>query len=294
MYYDKTLKNKIISFLKFAFIPLFAFAVVVIIPFILGVYMTFTNSTGTSISGEFVGLSNYIFVFKDEQFWISLAKTFEYTFWVLIFTNLLAFSLALLVTSGIKGQNVFRTGFFTPNLIGGVILGFIWQFIFTRILLFLGENFNIALFDSSWLVDPTKALWALIIVGVWQNSGYMMLIYISGFQNIPNSLIEAAGLDGASKMQILTKIKIPLMMQSFTISVFLTLKNAMMVYDTNLSLTKGGPFRKTELISMNVYNEAFVYQNYGPGQAKAIILFLIVAIIAIAQVSIMKKKEVEA
>lgn len=294
MYYDKTLKNKIISFLKFAFIPLFAFAVVVIIPFILGVYMTFTNSTGTSISGEFVGLSNYIFVFKDEQFWISLAKTFEYTFWVLIFTNLLAFSLALLVTSGIKGQNVFRTGFFTPNLIGGVILGFIWQFIFTRILLFLGENFNIALFDSSWLVDPTKALWALIIVGVWQNSGYMMLIYISGFQNIPNSLIEAAGLDGASKMQILAKIKIPLMMQSFTISVFLTLKNAMMVYDTNLSLTKGGPFRKTELISMNVYNEAFVYQNYGPGQAKAIILFLIVATIAIAQVSIMKKKEVEA
>ncbi|MBP1042673.1 sugar ABC transporter permease [Vagococcus sp. BWB3-3] len=294
MYSEKSLFEKLKTFGIFGAIPVFVFVTVVIIPFFLGLYMTVTNSTGTDISTQFVGLKNYADAFKDELFWQSLGLTFKYTFWSLILTNLLAFVLALLVTSGFKGQNFFRMGFFTPNLIGGVILGFIWQFVFSKLLVFIGTSFNIEFISHSWLSDPTKALWALIIVGIWQNSGYMMLLYIAGLTGIPQSLNEAASLDGANNWQVLTKIKIPMMIPSFTISIFLTLQRSFMVYDTNLSLTKGGPYRSTEMISMHVYNDAFLYQNYGTGQAKAIILFIIVATIAITQVAVMKRKEVEA
>lgn len=294
MYSEKSLIEKLKVFGIFGAIPVFVFVTVVIIPFLLGIYMTVTNSTGTDISTQFVGLKNYSEAFKDELFWQSLGLTFKYTLWSLILTNLLAFLLALLVTSGFKGQNFFRMGFFTPNLIGGVILGFIWQFVFSKILVFLGTSLNLDFISHSWLSDPNKALWALIIVGIWQNSGYMMLLYIAGLTGIPQSLSEAASLDGANSWQILTKIKIPMMIPSFTISIFLTLQRSFMVYDTNLSLTKGGPYRSTEMISMHVYNDAFLYQNYGTGQAKAIILFLIVAAIAITQVVVMKRKEVEA
>jgi raffinose/stachyose/melibiose transport system permease protein len=288
------LLEKLKRFGIFAAIPVFVFITVVAIPFLLGIYMTVTNSTGTNISTEFVGLKNYIDAFNDKVFWNSLILTFKYTFWALLLTNVIAFALALLVTSGFKGQNFFRMGFFTPNLIGGVILGFIWQFIFTRILVYIGDGVGSELLANSWLADPKMALWALVLVGVWQNSGYMMLLYIAGLTGIPESLTEAASLDGANNWQILRKIKIPMMLPAFTTSIFLTLQRSFMVYDTNLSLTKGGPYRSTEMISMHVYNEAFLYQNYGTGQAKAIILFLIVAAIALTQVGIMKRKEVEA
>lgn len=294
MYSEKKLIDKMKVFCIFAAIPVFVFLTVVIIPFVVGIFMTVTNSTGTNISTEFVGFKNYLDAFSDPKFLESIILTFKYTFWSLILTNLIAFVLALLVTSGFKGQNFFRMGFFTPNLIGGVILGFIWQFVFSRILVYLGSSFDIGLFNSSWLADPDKALWALIIVGIWQNSGYMMLLYIAGLSGIPQSLIEAAELDGANSWQILKKIKLPMMLPSFTISIFLTLQRSFMVYDTNLSLTKGGPYSSTELISMHIYNDAFLYQNYGMGQAKAIILFAIVATIALTQVAVMKRKEVEA
>lgn len=294
MYSEKSFFEKLKVFGLFGAIPVFAFLTVVIIPFLLGIYMTITNSTGTDLSVDFVGMKNYIEAFTDQRFWETLVFTFKYTFWSLILTNLIAFILALLVTSGFKGENFFRMGFFTPNLIGGVILGFIWQFIFARILVYMGSSLDIGFLSNSWLSDPKSALWALIIVGIWQNSGYMMLLYIAGLAGIPKSLTEAASLDGANSWKILTKIKIPMMIPSFTISIFLTLQRSFMVYDTNLSLTEGGPYRSTELISMHVYNEAFLYQNYGTGQAKAIILFLIVAAIAITQVAVMKRKEVEA
>ncbi|MGX6971158.1 carbohydrate ABC transporter permease [Vagococcus bubulae] len=281
-------------FLLFAAIPIFVFLTVIIVPFLLGIYMTLTKSTGTNISTEFIGFKNYTDAFKDPIFWDSLKLTFQYTFWSLILTNVIAFCLALIVTSGFKGQNFFRMGFFTPNLIGGVILGFIWQFIFARILIYIGQGTGIELLSNSWLSDPKMALWALVIVGVWQNSGYMMLLYIAGLSGIPNSLVEAASLDGANNWQILKNIKLPMMIPSFTISIFLTLQKSFMVYDTNLSLTKGGPYRSTEMISMHVYNDAFLYQNYGTGQAKAVILFLIVASIAVTQVVVMKRMEVEA
>lgn len=293
MYNEKNAWEKLKVFSTFALVPLLAFTVVVVIPFILGLYMTFTNSTGANISFEFSGIKNYITAFSDKLFWDSLWVTFKYVLLSIVLTNVVAFALALLVTSGMKGQNAFRLGFFTPNLIGGIILGFIWQFIFSRVIIHIGEALHLEIFSSSWLAEPGKAFWTLVIVGIWQSSGYMMLIYIAGLMGISQSLIEAADLDGASKWGQLVRIRIPLMVPAFTISLFLTLQRSFMVYDTNLSLTKGGPFRSTELISMHVYNEAFMYQNYGSGQAKAIILFAIVAIIAILQVSIMKRLEVE-
>lgn len=276
----------------FAFIPLFAFSVVIVIPFLMGLYMTFTNSTGVSGATEFVGLSNYKVAFSDAEFWSSLALTFKYVIVTVVLTNVIAFALALLVTSGFKGQNIFRTGFFTPNLIGGVILGFIWQFIFAKVFVSIGQAMDIKILSASWLAEPQKAIWTLVIVGVWQSSGYMMLIYIAGIMGISRSVVEASYIDGASPLRQLINIKIPLMVPAFTISLFLTLQRSFMVYDTNLSLTRGGPYKSTELIAMHVYNDAFLSQNYGSGQAKALILFVMVAVIAVSQVVIMKRMEV--
>ncbi|MFN3568540.1 MAG: carbohydrate ABC transporter permease, partial [Caldimicrobium sp.] len=196
-------------------------------------------------------------------------------------------------TSGIRGQNIFRTIFFTPNLIGGIILGFIWQFIFHNALPYLGRHLGISIFSESWLATPEKAFWALVVVTVWQYSGYMMMIYIAGFVGIPQDLIESATIDGAGKFTLLTKVILPLMVPSFTICLFLSLQRSFMVYDLNLALTKGGPFKSTELVAMHIYNEAFLSQNYGIGQAKAFILFITVAIITLIQVYLSKKAEVE-
>ncbi|WP_416147576.1 carbohydrate ABC transporter permease [Salipaludibacillus sp. HK11] len=294
MYNERNFSDKFKVFATFAAIPLFAFLVVVLLPVVTGIAMTFTTWTGFSGSlMDFVGLTHYRDAFADALFWDSISVTFKYVLFTLILTNVIAFGLALLVTSGMKGQNFFRMGFFTPNLIGGIILGFIWQFIFARVLVYSGDSPYLDLFSSSWLADPDNAFWVLVIVGVWQSSGYMMLIYIAGLMGINKSLLEAAELDGASAWKQMMKIKIPLMIPAFTISLFLTLQRSFLVFDVNLALTNGGPFRSTELIAMHIYNEAFLYQNYGSGQAKAFILFIIVAIIALSQVGIMKKMEVE-
>ncbi|MBW8351381.1 sugar ABC transporter permease [Bacillus sp. IITD106] len=294
MYNEKRLIDKLKVFGMFAFIPLFAFTVVMLLPLVLGVIMTFTTWTGYSGSlFEFTGIKNYATAFTDKAFWESMGMTFKYVIVTIVLTNVIAFGLAMLVTNGLKGQNFFRMGFFTPNLIGGIILGFIWQFIFTRVIVYFGNSLDLPIFQASWLAETDKAFWTLVIVSVWQSSGYMMLIYIAGLMGIDRSLLEAADIDGANGWVKLLKIKMPLMVPAFTISLFLTLQRSFLVYDVNLSLTKGGPFRSTELIAMHVYNEAFLYQNFGPGQAKAFILFIIVAIIAITQVSIMKKLEVE-
>jgi raffinose/stachyose/melibiose transport system permease protein len=208
--------------------------------------------------------------------------------------NIIAFLLAYALTSGMKGQNFYRAGFFTPNLIGGIILGFIWQFLFSNILVYIGNNFNIPIFSTSWLADPTKALWTLIIVTVWQYSGYLMIIYVAGFMNVPSDILEAASIDGANGFRKLISITLPMMIPSFTVCLFLSLQRSFMVYDVNLALTKGGPYQATEMISMHVYNKAFLSQQYGVGQAEAFVLFLIVAAISLFQVYTTKKMEVEA
>ncbi|MBM7541201.1 carbohydrate ABC transporter permease [Amphibacillus cookii] len=295
MYYEKRISERLKVFGLFGFIPLLVFFLVMIVPFVIGILMTVTTWTGlTGSLFEFIGFENFISAFSDPNFGSSLIATFKYVVFTLVLTNVLGFGLALLVTQGRKGQEFFKLSFFTPNLIGGIILGFIWQFIFSRAFVSVGVELGWGIFSVSWLANPETALWTLIIVSVWQSSGYMMLIYIAGLMGIDKSLMEASLLDGASAFKQLIKVKIPLMIPSFTISLFLTLQRSFLVYDTNLSLTDGGPFRSTELIAMHIYQEAFTYQRFGEGQAKALVLFVIVALIAITQVGIMKKMEVEA
>lgn len=292
MYNEKRFIDKVLTFKLFAAIPLFAFVMVVVVPFFLGLYMTFTNM-GTVVSFEFIGLDNYARAFASQRFWSSFGITFRYVFFTVILANAFGLMLALLVTSGIKGQNAFRVGFFTPNLIGGIILGYIWQFLFIRMLPGLGQSLSIPFISSSWLAHPTTAFWALVVVSVWQQSGYVMLIYIAGLMGVDKSLLEASSLDGAGYLRKLFTIKIPLMIPAFTICLFLTLRNSFIIYDLNLALTDGGPFLSTELITMAIYNEAFTNRNFGVAQVQSLILFIVIAAATIMQVTFLKRKEVE-
>ena len=270
------------------------FFAVVIVPFLYGVYLTLTDWDGVASTKNFIGLRNFAGVVKDSQFWSSLILTFEYVIVVVLLVNVLAFAIAYLLTRGIKGQNFFRAGFFTPNLIGGIVLGYIWQFVFSRAFVSVGESTGWSLFGISWLSTPGKAFAALVLVTVWQLSGYMILIYVAGFMVLSEDVMEAASIDGASGWTQMTHIIMPLMMSSITICLFLTLSRAFMVYDVNLSLTAGGPYGTTEMAAMHVYEKAFTSRQFGVGQAEALILFLVVALISGLQVYFTKKQEVEA
>lgn len=282
------------DFCMFALPGMFCFLAVVIVPFVYGIYLTLTDWNGVSNVKNFIGGQNFLGVFKDAQFWSSLGLTFKYVIAVVILVNILAFAIAYLLTRGIKGQNFFRAGFFTPNLIGGIVLGYIWQFVFSRVFVNIGEKTGWELFGVSWLSDPTKAFVALVVVSVWQLSGYMILIYVAGFMGLDEEVMEAASIDGATGWTRMRSIVLPLMMPSITICLFLTLSRAFMVYDVNLSLTGGEPYGTTEMAAMHVYEKAFTSRQFGVGQAEAIILFIIVACISGLQVYLTKRKEVEA
>ena len=282
------------DFCIFALPGIFCFFAVVLIPFLYGVYLTLTDWNGVSKEKNFIGLANFAGVMKDTQFWSSLALTFKYVIAVVILVNVLAFGIAYLLTREIKGQNFFRAGFFTPNLIGGIVLGYIWQFVFSRVFVNIGESTGWSFFEASWLSDPDKAFLALVVVSVWQLSGYMILIYVAGFMGLSKDVMEAASIDGASGWVKLKNIILPLMMSSITICLFLTLSRAFMVYDVNLSLTAGAPYGTTEMAAMHVYEKAFTSRQFGVGQAEAFILFIIVACISGLQVYFTKKREVEA
>ena len=282
------------DFCGFALPGMFCFFAVVILPFIYGIYLTLTDWNGVSAVKNFVGATNFLSVLKDTQFWSSLVLTFKYVIFVVIIVNVLAFAIAYLLTRGIKGQNFFRAGFFTPNLIGGLVLGYIWQFVFSRVFVGIGEATGWSLFESSWLSDPSLAFAALVLVSVWQLSGYMILIYVAGFMGLNQDVMEAASIDGATGWVKLKSIILPLMMSSITICLFLTLSRAFMVYDVNLSLTAGAPYGTTEMAAMHVYEKAFTSRQFGVGQAEALILFVIVAIISGIQVYLTKRQEVEA
>ena len=280
------------KFLKFAAAPLSIFTIVLVVPFVNGFYYTFTDWDGFEAT-KFVGISNYTKSFQDPTFWSTLRFTSLFVVVSLIAVNVVAFGLALIVTSKLRSKNILRTFFFVPNLIGGVILGVIWQFIFNSALVSLANKYDWTLFKESWLQDTNKAFWALIIVTVWQSSGYMMIVYITGLVSIETEVLEASQIDGASPMRTLLSIKVPLMAQAFTIALFLTLRAGFMAYDVNVALTGGGPFRTTELISMHIFQDAFLNGNFGTGQSKAVIMFLIVAMAALVQVSISKRYEVQ-
>ncbi|THF75864.1 carbohydrate ABC transporter permease [Cohnella fermenti] len=273
---------------------LLVFATVVIVPFLIGIYYSFVTWDGIPANPkEFVGFDNYAELFKDDRFMTSAWHTIEFTVFALILVNVLGLVFSLLVTMKLRVSNAARTMFFMPNLIGGLILGYIWQFIFTDVFKFLGDKTGMDAIFFNWLIHPQTALFAMVIVFTWQMAGYTMIIYIAGIQGIPDELNEAARVDGANLWQRLTRIVFPLLMPSFTICLFLTLSGAFKIFDVNLSLTKGGPSNSTELFAMNIYNEIFGYGHYGLGQAKAIVFFVLVAAVTLTQVIITKKREVQ-
>ncbi len=282
------------AFFLFAGPSVFFFVMTIIVPFCYGLYLTFTDWNGISKTKGFVGFSNYVTAFQDIKFWASLGLTLIFTVISVFLVNYVAFHLARLVTSGIKKQNFFRAAFFTPNLIGGVVLGYIWQFVFGRALVALGDFTGLEFLQKSWLSSTIPAVCALIIVTVWQYSGYMMLIYIAGFMNIPQSLTEASRIDGCTEKQTRKFVVMPLMIPSFMVCIFLSITRCFMTYDLNLSLTEGNPFGSTVMASMYVYRKAFSNKNYGMGQTEAIILFVVCAMVSLLQVYLTKKREVEA
>lgn len=272
---------------------IFVFATVVIIPFFIGIGYSFFDWDGMPLNPKiFVGIDNFVKLFSDTRFINTCVHTVVFTVIAVLLINVLGLTFALIVTSKLKTRNIGRTMLFMPYMIGGLILGYIWKFIFGEAFLAIGEATGLTDIFFSWLLDPVFALFALIIVATWQMAGYIMIIYITGIQGIPEDVIEAASVDGAGFWQILFRIKFPLIMPSFTICLFMTLSNCFKIFDVNLSLTGGGPNNATEMFAMNVYNEIFMMNNFGYGQAKAIVFFLVVAAITLVQVSITKKREV--
>ena len=264
-----------------------AFAIGFVYPFCKGVYLSFCKFKTTS-DAQFIGFGNYIKALNDASFVHSFWYTALFALVSLVFINVLAFAVAYALTQGIKGSNLFRTVFFMPNLIGGIVLGYIWQILLNGIL----TNLGLPLLA----LDAKYGFWGLIILMCWQQIGYMMIIYIAGLQNVPGDLIEAASIDGATSMQTLFKVKLPMVMPSVTICTFLTLTNSFKLFDQNLSLTGGEPAKASQMLALNIYDTIFSRsgaQWKGIGQAKAVIFFLLVVAIALIQLYFTRRKEVQ-
>ena len=264
-----------------------AFCIGFIYPFVQGLYLSFCKFT-TIKKATFIGMKNYLYAVTDDSFWHAFGFTAGFTIVSTILINVIAFSIALALTSKIKGANLYRTVFFMPNLIGGIVLGYIWQILLNCVL---------SLLDKPLLaLNSTYGFWGLIILMLWQQVGYMMIIYIAGLQSIPEDYLEAARIDGASNLQILFKIKIPNVMPSITICTFLTITNGFKLFDQNLALTGGEPAHESEMMALNIYNTFYSRagaQWKGYGQAKAVIFCIMVILISLFQLKVTKSREVQ-
>ncbi len=262
-----------------------AFCIAFLVPFIMGLYLSFCEFRTVS-DAQFVGLQNYIRAFSENSdFLNSLWFTVKFAIASVISINVIAFLLALLLTRGIRGTNLFRTVFFMPNLIGGIVLGYIWQLIINGILYNYGYSIT---------SNATFGYWGLVVLMSWQMIGYMMIIYIAGIQNIPTAILEAARVDGAGPFRTLRSIIIPSVMPSITICLFLTITNSFKLFDQNLALTAGAPSKQTQMVALDIYNTFYGRVGYeGVGQAKAVVFFMLVAVVALLQLYLTRSKEVE-
>ena len=264
-----------------------AFIIGFVVPFAEGLYLSFCKFT-TINKATWVGIGNYIKVFQDAQFWDSLTFTASFTVVSTVLINVLAFAIALALTKGIVGTNVFRTVYFMPNLIGGIVLGYIWNILINCVLSLVGAPLL--------ALNTSAGYWGMIILMCWQQIGYMMIIYIAGLQSIPNELIEAARIDGATPTQTLFRVKIPNVMPSITICLFLTLTNSFKLFDQNLALTGGDPNHATEMLALNIYNNFYARSGAawkGIGQAKAVVFCIMVISISLIQLKLTRSKEVQ-
>ena len=283
----ENMQNKMMKkyFPVFVLPTLLAFTIGFIVPFIIGVYLSFCKFT-TVTDAKFVGLQNYVKIFtEDGTFGHALWYTTAFTVVSVVLINVIGFAVALLLTKKIKGTNIFRTVFFMPNLIGGIILGYVWQLLLNGLLLQINKTLT---------YSSVYGFWGLVILMCWQQIGYMMIIYIAGIQNIPGELIEAAQIDGANKGQLLKHVIIPMVMPSITICTFLTLTNSFKLFDQNLALTNGEPSNMSEMLALNIYNTFYGRTGWeGVGQAKAVIFFILVGAIAMIQNRLTRSKEVQ-
>lgn len=282
------MRNRDLSFWLFLMPVILSLGIVIIIPFIYGVIYSFTNWNGMVVT-DFVGFKNYITLFKDAEFRAAIWFTTKFAVTSVILLNFLGLGLALLVTRKMKTSSFMRTVFFMPNLIGGLILGFIWQFVFISVFGRLGDLLGIEAL-TGWLSTTATGFWGLVILTSWQMAGYIMIIYIAYLENIPKDLIEAAEIDGASSYQRFWKITFPLVAPAFTVSMFLTLSSSFQIYDQNLSLTNGGPYNSTQMVAMSIVKAAFTENKMAYAQTQAVIFFLIIAAVAVTQVYFNKKE----
>ncbi|HHV31634.1 MAG: sugar ABC transporter permease [Ruminococcaceae bacterium] len=279
---EKSLKK---YFPVFVLPTLIAFVIAFVIPFIMGIYLSFTKFT-TVTDSKWVGIKNYVTAFSNKDFLHALIFTTYFAVISVVSINILAFLVAYFLTRGIKGSYFFRTLFFMPNLIGGIVLGYIWQVIFNGVLY---------RFDMTLTSNAQNGFWGLVILMNWQMIGYMMVIYIAGFQNIPRDLIDAAKVDGVTPLTAMRHVTLPLMMPSITINLFLTLTNSFKLFDQNLALTAGAPAKQTQMLALDIYNTFYSRMGWeGVGQAKAVIFFIIVAAISLTQLYLTRRKEVDA
>lgn len=279
---------------------LFSFTMVIVIPFFFGLYYAMTDWNGVSNTVRFVGFANFKNLFTAPDFLYSFLITIAYTAINVVLVNAVGFILSLLVTSKVKFRNFYRAGFFVPYLIGGIVLGYIWQFILNNAVVMLANKLGIEFFQSSLLSRPNTVIWVMSFVNTWQYAGYIMLIFVAAIQGIPASLLEAANVDGANYVTRIFRILIPMMANAFTISLFLTLTSSFKQFDMNLTLTNGGPatrfldapVKASQLLAMNIFNTATA-NRMAEAQAKAVVLFIALVIVSVIQVSINKRKEVE-
>lgn len=295
-----------VAFWVFLAPVLIAFLLVIFIPFVMGIYYSFTDWSASARATEtkIVGLVNYQKSLSDPKFLYSFIITSAYTLVNMVAVNIIAFLLALLVSSRIKGRNAYRAGYFIPNLIGGLVLGFVWQFIFNNAIPAIAAAIHFDWFaqpEHLFLANNVSAIVAMVIVGTWQYSGYIMMIYLAAIQSIPAELLESAQIDGAGSWHRLRHITFPMVAQAFTVTTFLTLINSFKQFDVNVSLTAGGPstmfggqaIKGTELLALNIYNKGFTGMDLAQGQARAFLFFLVLVVISIIQVKANKKKEIE-
>jgi raffinose/stachyose/melibiose transport system permease protein len=289
------MKNQNKKLLLFCLPALLLYSTFVLYPALGGFWYSLTNWDGLAPTyDKYVGLSNYIELLGDKTFIHSLLFTTKYVIYMVIFQNLIALVLALVIESLNKGKTFFRTVFFFPNMISMIIGGFIWMFIFTRVFPYLSDTLGIAILGESWIGNPQYSFYAILILSLWGSVGYLMIIYIAALQSVPVSLVEAAKIDGASKLQVIWHVVRPLIMNSITIGIFVSLSASFKVFDQVYALTGGGPGTQTQVVSLNIFNEAFyMHRRFGYASAKAVVLFLIIMSITGVQLLIMKRKEVE-
>jgi raffinose/stachyose/melibiose transport system permease protein len=289
----KRLLNDVRQDVSFVGPGLFFFVLFVALAFAMSVYYSFTDWNIVSGDAPWVGFENYRRVLDDPRVLKSASFTARFAVVTTILSNVLGLALALLVTQPIVFKRMYRVIFFIPNVIGGVILGYVFRFIFSTAFGAIGDATGIGFFSFAWLGTPTTGFWATVIVFVWKSSGYLMVIYVAAIVSIDESLLESAKIDGANWYQATRRITLPLIAPAVTIGIFLMLAISSKLFDVNFALTNGGPYGSTEAFALNVYNEAFVYNNQGTASAKAVIFFVVVGFVTLVQVGISKRREVE-